>query len=853
MLYKLIFQPFGKKAEIEEGKTILQVARDVGIHIPAYCGGKRTCGKCRVKIANGQFDKYQINSSMQHLSPLSIEEKKLFSQKEMDEGYRLACAAKIQGDLVIDIPQESQMQTAVILEEGATNTVTLNPAVKIYHLTLEKATLEDNRDDLTRINDALEENKNLEKPLSIDFDVLKRLSKTIRKGHWKISVYILNDQKIIGVTPGHDQTYYGAAVDIGTTTVVAKLCDLGTGEVISKQSFINPQVRYGDDVISRISYCQSNKNGLITLQKLLMMQLNTVLDAICQSQGLSSEAICEVVLVFNTVMESIAIGLSPDAIGMSPFTATISKGIDIPSENIGLRIMPGGNVHCLPSEAAFVGADNVAVLIAEEPYKQKKIKLIIDIGTNSEICLGNQDKLYVTSCATGPALEGAQIKCGMRAAKGAIEAVAIDPISLEPQIRIIGEKEGVTIPVGICGSGILDVVAQMALTGIIEPNGKFSKRVRSKRIREDEKGRKEYVLYFKQKADEQDIVVTVADVSAVQLAKSALYTGCKILMKYYGVEAVDEVVLAGAFGSYIDCRNALALGLFPDIKYNKIKVAGNAAATGAQLALCNVEKRQEAEKVARSVTFVETATEKQFSKYFSQAMLIPHKKDAFVINKPFVFNCPGLDPQTGNTVISEYPYQQLEELLVLDDAAFIEIVQTKIMDHQRLDLPENVFDIPGPFGLLAFLISPDKLYVSARKKANALNQVLETLTKILVSYTKEKIEGGSKIISYGDPSGEMEYVGEAFYKKISGKYTKLFFTEIKPDLRESLVHICGKTSYSMEKSGFMLAKPYRINNQRPYYDILFEEAKSHKIRFVGHGCLNQKYLPEPILYQMELI
>ncbi len=850
-MFRLIFQPFGAVVPVLEGKTVLQAAQEAGIHIPAYCGGEKTCGKCRIKVVEGSFEKHGVASSMRHLSPLTAEEKKLLTSEEIRAGYRLACAACVAGDAVIDIPVESRLQQQVILEDGAARDIPLKPAARMYYLELSPATLEDNRDDFTRVKDALSAYDELQRDLDIDFKALRQLPAAIRAGSWKLTVYILYSKKIIGVLPGRREQYYGAAVDIGTTTVVAYLCELTTGRVAATRSFMNPQVRYGDDVISRISYCTANENGLTTLRELLINELNTALREMAGTVGIDVKEIAEAVLVFNTVMESITLGIAPGSLGVAPFVSAASQALDMPARDVGLFIMPGGNVHCLPSEAGFVGADNVAVLIAEEPYKQDELKLIIDIGTNSEICLGNRDQLYVTSCATGPALEGAQIKCGMRAARGAIEAVRIDPVTLEPSLKIIG-GDGVT-PVGICGSGILDVAAQMALTGIIEPDGRFSPNTCSPRVRTDEAGKKEYVLHFKRTPQQHDIVVTMADIRAVQLAKAALYAGAKTLMRHCVVTAVQEVVLAGAFGSYIDRENALSLGLFPDCRYENIMVSGNAAGVGARLALCNTDKRAEAQAVARTVEFIETAAETDFSKSFTQAMTIPHKKDAFTLNKPLAFACPGIHTASAQAAGAAYPFNNPEELAEQDDDSVRELVAAVIARNARENLPKGLIDLPGPFGMLGYFISPVKLYTYGRKKGEALESALELLTIALADDAVKALESGVKIISYADPAGELEHVGERFYKQFSGKYNHRLFEILKPHLKHALIHVCGKTSVSMEKAGLMLARPYRTRPFENYTDILLNEAENPKTTFVGHACINISRPAAPIIYRLELV
>lgn len=853
MLFNIIFQPYGTKIQIQAGHSILHAAQEAGIHIEAYCGGEKSCGKCRIKVIEGKFDNYQIYSSKCHLSPLTEEEKKLFTQTELKSGYRLACTTQVNGDIVVEIPSESQLINHKILAEGEARELRINPAVKIYNLKLEKATLKDNRDDFTRLKDALQMYEELDENLRIDFEALKELSESIQIGKWEVTVYVLYGRKIIRVIPGKIENIYGVAIDIGTTTVVAYLCDLKTGKTLQTGTFVNPQVRYGDDIISRISFCMTNQEGIQILQNILIQEINKTLQEMASAQGILVKEISEVVLVFNTVMEFISLGIKPESLGVSPFVSPISNALDISAKELGIQIMTAGNIHCLPSIAGFVGADHVAVLIAEEPYKQDKMKLIIDIGTNSEICLGNKERLYTTSCATGPALEGAQIKCGMRAAKGAIESVIIDPITLNPQIKIIGEEKENITPIGICGSGILDVVAQMALTGIIEPDGRFSSRIDSNRVRVGDNGKKEYVIYFKENPEERDIVVTMADIRAVQLAKAALYAGAKTLMKKCDISSIDEIVLAGAFGSYINKENALRLGLIPDCSIKNIRVSGNAAGIGAQIALLNIDKRVEAQTVSKAVKFVETATEADFSKCFTQAMVIPHKNDTFTINKPIAFPCSSIHMAGEKTILSEYPYKNIEDLLEKEkDFISKELLQTIVLQNSRKNLPDGMIDMQGAFSILANLVSPVSLYSYGHKYSELLTKVLELIIERMVIYAKEELNNGIEIISFSDPCGVIELVGIKFYEQFSGYANWIFMKEMEPYLDKSLIHLCGKTSYSMEKTGFMLARPYRMDNKKSYIDILSEEAKNKNVKFIGHACINTKRQYAPIYYRMQL-
>jgi len=421
---------------------------------------------------------------------------------------------------------------------------------------------------------------------------------------------------------------------------VGYLCDLSTGKVINTESMMNPQVPYGEDVMSRITYAMSNPEGLKTMQDAIITGLNEIIDKVVSEVRKDGPnpgfAIDDLTIVFNTAMHHIFLGLNPVYIGRSPFIPAVQRSLDIKARDLGLKINPGSFIHVLPIEAGFVGADNVGVLIAREQYFQDDMVLIIDIGTNGELLLGNKDRVCSTSCATGPAFEGAQIKFGMRAAPGAIEKVQIDPTTKEPQYKVIGKAdwhthiEGKINAKGICGSAIIDVIAEMFKAGIIDKTGKFVMDAGTNRIRKDEEGRPEYVLAWSAETSiNQDITVTQGDVRALQLAKGALYTGVKLMMQKMGVAKLDRVELAGAFGSHIDREASLALGLFPDVPIDKVVVVGNAAGDGARMTLLNKDKRREADERARWVEFVEIATEPAFEKEFMQAMHIPHMKDKF--------------------------------------------------------------------------------------------------------------------------------------------------------------------------------------------------------------------------------
>jgi len=635
---KVNFQPSGRRGEIEEGKTLLEAAQRLGVDLESICGGKGTCGKCKVRIEEGYFEKDAMESKMAHLSPLSEVERK-FIKPEDGPNMRLACAATVQGDVKVFVPEKSRAGKQIVRKAAKEISIPINPAVKKYFVELQKPGLHDlAKGDFERIRDALADRYGLN-DVAMDFVVMQELQDTLRKGDWQVTVSVWMDREIIKIEPGFVEASYGLAVDVGTTTVAAYLCDMNTGRVINTESMMNPQVPYGEDVMSRITYAMTNDDGLQTMRKALIDGLNELIEKITSEIRVNGTRggglIVDMTVVFNTAMHHIFLGFNPEYIGRAPFIPTIQDPLDIRARDMGIAINPASYIHVLPIEAGFVGADNVGVLIAEEPYSTDDMVLIIDIGTNGELLLGNSKAVYSTSCATGPAFEGAQIKFGMRAAPGAIEKVRIDPDTKEPKYKVIGKAEWNTElekveAKGICGSGIIDVIAEMFKAGVIDRSGKIVKDLDTPRVRLDADGKPEYVLAW---ADETsigaDITVTQSDVRALQLAKGALYAGAKLMMKKLGINELNRVVLAGAFGSHIDTESAMTLGMFPDCAVERVYAVGNAAGDGARMALLNRGKREEAREKARWVKFVEIAVEEEFEKEFMMAMHIPHMKDRF--------------------------------------------------------------------------------------------------------------------------------------------------------------------------------------------------------------------------------
>jgi uncharacterized 2Fe-2S/4Fe-4S cluster protein (DUF4445 family) len=640
--YRVIFQPSGRRGEVEEGKTLIEAAQKLGVDIEALCGGKKVCGKCKVRVEEGYFEKDNIESHMSHLSEITEDETRHIKPED-GPGIRLACSAELKGDVKIFVPERSRAGKQVVRKAAKELSISLDPAVKKYAVELQKPTLHDLAvGDEERVMAFLDEKYGL-KCLAMDCNVLKGLQDALRVGQWNITVSVWMDREIVKVEPGLVESSYGIAVDVGTTTVVGYLCDMTTGKVVTTESMMNPQVPYGEDVMSRITYAMTNPEGLQTMQRAIIEGLNDLLEKAsaelkANGQG-GASAIVDMTIVFNTAMHHIFLGFNPEYIGRSPFVPAVQHSLDIKARDMGLKINPASYVHVLPIEAGFVGADNVGVLIAEEPYNQDEKVLVIDIGTNGELLLGNRERVCSTSCATGPAFEGAQIKFGMRAAPGAIERIKIDPETRECVYKVIGADEwsGELLAAGkkmntkgICGSGIIDAIAEIFKAGIVDKSGRFITGLDTPRVRLDSEGKPEYVLAWAEETSiGTDVTVTQGDVRALQLAKGALYAGAKLMMKRMGIEKVDRVVLAGAFGSYIDRESALTLGMFPDCRIDRVYSVGNAAGDGARIALLNRGKRREANERARWVEFVEIAVEPEFEREFMQAMHIPHMRDKF--------------------------------------------------------------------------------------------------------------------------------------------------------------------------------------------------------------------------------
>jgi uncharacterized 2Fe-2S/4Fe-4S cluster protein (DUF4445 family) len=658
--HTLILMPSGRRGKIEAGTTLLDAAQSLGVEIESICGGRQTCVKCLVKIEQGEFDKHGIRSTEGHASPISEVERQLLDETGHPD-LRLACAACIQGDLLVSVPEESRAQKQMIRKSATDRLIEVKPTVRQVYIEVERAELGKHRGDWGRVQDALADQWELP-DLSIDLHVLRKLQKALRKGKWTLTVTIWNNERVIDVQPGYDEGAYGLAVDVGSTTIACYLCDLRTGELLATEAMMNPQVSYGEDLMSRISYTVNRPDGLGKLHGAVIDAINKLANEAARAAGVARRSIYEIVLVGNTTMTHILLGISPEEIGHSPFALANRSAMDFNARDLGLRLNPTANAHILPAEAGHVGADNVGVLLAEEPYLEDKIILTIDVGTNAEIVLSSPEWMYSASSPTGPAFEGGQISSGMRAAPGAIERVRIDPDTLEPRFRVVGEgrwsdewqldadadteQQPRHLAAGICGSGIIEVVAELYLTGLLTPDGRFNPEIDSDRLQWDSSGKRGAFILAdeKQSSSGKPILITQEDVRNIQLAKGALYAGAKLLMMRAGVERVDQITLAGAFGSYIDPKHAMILGLIPDCELEHVYAVGNAAGDGARIALLNHEKRALAQEISTRVRYIETAVDPDFQEEFVMAMHIPHQRDPFPHLEAILSSVPEVEP-----------------------------------------------------------------------------------------------------------------------------------------------------------------------------------------------------------------
>ncbi len=632
----VVFSPSGKRGRFPVGTPVTRAAHTLGVDIDSVCGGRARCGRCQVEVIEGNFAKDGLVSSASHLSTLSEDEHYCRQNGQLKPNHRLSCRAKIMGDLMIDVPAGSQVHQQVIRKDYEKHAIELDPVVHLYFTEVNAPDLQTPEGDLQQLLKALEKDWGLS-TLTCDLCVIQSLQSALRDGHWQVTVAIRDETRIVAIWPGLREHIYGAAVDVGSTTIAVHLCDLSSGDVLASSGAMNPQIRFGEDLMSRVSYAMLNPGGRDKMTGVVRGAIDDLLNQTMQKAKIQNDEVLELTLVGNPVMHHLLLGLDPAPLGSAPFALASNQAIEVAAHRLGIHLNTGTRAYLLPCIAGHVGADTAAVLLAESPLPKDEVSLIVDIGTNAEILLGNGERLLAASSPTGPAFEGAQISAGQRAAPGAIERVRIDPETLEPRFKLIDgdlwsdepgfdkelSRQAVT---GICGSGIIEIIASMFLAGIIRSDGMIDGAMADRTPRIKASGRTfSYVLYD----GEPEIVIQQTDVRAIQLAKAALYAGTKLLMDRMGIAKVDRIRLAGAFGNHIDIKYAMVLGLLPDCALEKVSQAGNAAGTGARIALLNRASRRKIERRVRQVEKVETSIEADFQNQFVQAMAIPHASDQF--------------------------------------------------------------------------------------------------------------------------------------------------------------------------------------------------------------------------------
>lgn len=636
----VIFTPSGRRGRVPAGTPVLTAARQLGVDLDSVCGGRGICSKCQVAPAFGAFPKHGVTVAPDALSPWNAVEARYDEKRGLTPGRRLGCQARILGDVVLDVPPESQVHRQVVRKRAEARAITMDPATRLYYVEVARPDMQDPSGDLERLERALADQWNLT-GVRGDLRTLQILQPALRQGDWRVTCAVWHGDgpgapaQILHVWPGfYEGSIYGLAIDIGSTTIAGHLCDLVTGEVLASAGLMNPQIRFGEDLMSRVSYAMMNPGGAAEMTRAVRGALNALVDQAAAEARIAPDLIFEAVLVCNPVMHHLVLGIDPVELGQAPFALATASALTLWATEIELRLHPDARIYVLPCIAGHVGADAAAVALSEGPNLSDELMLVVDVGTNAEILLGDRSGVLACSSPTGPAFEGAQISAGQRAAPGAIERVEIDPMTREPRFRVIGcdlwsdapgfaeatARTGIT---GICGSGIIEVIAEMRLAGLVDASGLIGSAEQTGSARCVPQGRTHaYRLHG-------DILVTQGDVRAIQLAKSALYAGARLLMDQRGVDAVGRIVLAGAFGAHISPRHAMILGMIPDCALDRVASAGNAAGTGARIALLNVGARREVETLVTRIHKVETAIEPRFQEHFVAANAIPHATAAF--------------------------------------------------------------------------------------------------------------------------------------------------------------------------------------------------------------------------------
>ena len=659
----VIFTPSGKRGHFAVGTPILTAARQLGVDLDSVCGGRGICSKCQITPSYGEFPKHKVTVHEDALSPWNAVEERYNTIRGLPKGRRLGCQATVQRDVIVDVPPESQVHRQVVRKRAEARDITMDPSTRLYYVEVTEPDMHDPSGDLERLIKALRHDWDLPE-LEADLGVLRSLQSALRKGEWKVTcaVHLGDDTfspRIMQVWPGYfDGAIYGLAVDLGSTTIAAHLCDLHTGEVVASSGIMNPQIRFGEDLMSRVSYGMMNPGGAEEMTQAVREGMNALFVQIAAEAEIDRTLIVDCVFVCNPVMHHLFLGIDPYELGQAPFALATSESLSLRGIELDLNLHPAARVYILPCIAGHVGADAAAVALSEAPDKSEDLVLVVDVGTNAEILLGNKHKVLACSSPTGPAFEGAQISSGQRAAPGAIERVEIDPVTKLPRFKVIGSdlwsdedgfdavtaQTGIT---GICGSGIIEMVAEMRMAGIVDGPGLIGSAEQTGSSACFLDGRtNSYMVHDGSATGGPVITVTNRDIREIQMAKAALYSGARLLMDKFGVDTVDRIVLAGAFGAHISPKHAMVLGMIPDAPLDKVTSAGNAAGTGARIALLNRQARKEIEATVHEIHKIETAIEPRFQEHFVNASNIPNAVEPFPILKSIV-TLPDVNHNTG--------------------------------------------------------------------------------------------------------------------------------------------------------------------------------------------------------------
>ena len=628
---RVVFTPSGLDTEVAVGTTVLQAARELGVDLDSVCGGRGICGRCQVTCSPGTYPKWAIENDDTALSAFTETEGTYRKRRGLADDRRLGCTATVQHDVVLDVPPESQVHRPVVRKSLDLTDVVLDPAVSLAYLELPPSVLGD-AESMSELVIAALHDVHGRQVRHLSLAVLQQVHHAFA-GQQRAATVAVRGDDVVAVWPGFLDRVVGVAVDIGSTTIAAHLCDLLTGEVLSSAGRMNPQIRFGEDLMSRVSFVMMNPGGEHELTAAVRTALNELVHELCEAAGAAADEVLEIVLVGNPIMHHIVAGIDPTPLGQAPFTLATAAAIEVPAHDFDLAC-PNARVYLAPCIAGHVGADTAAVILAEGPHRSDSVQLLVDVGTNAEIVLGDRHRQFAASSPTGPAFEGAQLSCGQRATAGAIERVRIDPATLEPRIKVIGcdlwsddpgfaEGTAELDISGVCGSGIIEVIAEMYLASIIDHDGVVQGSLAERSNRVVAEGRTfKYVMH--ERADGTQLCITQNDVRAIQLAKAALRAGIELLMQHAGLTELHDIRLAGAFGSHIDPVYALLLGLVPDCPVEGVRSVGNAAGAGAVRALLSVAARREMEAAVRGVQKIETATEAAFQAEFVAAMAFPH-------------------------------------------------------------------------------------------------------------------------------------------------------------------------------------------------------------------------------------